>query len=136
MRNALILAALVVAAACSGTDAPLVASDVVIKKPMPGMHMSAGYFTLTNNGDEPLTITHVSSPQFEAVEMHETIVEDGISRMKPLGDLAIPPSSSVVFEPGGKHLMLMRPRDDLETVSLAIHTGDAIVLTINVTPEG
>jgi copper(I)-binding protein len=130
----LILTAAVLAIlGCSDSGPPLVAADVVIKKPMPGMHMSAGYLSLTNTSDDPITITAVSSPQFAAVEMHETIIEDGVSRMVELAELAVPPSSTVNFEPGGKHLMLMRPTGELQQVTLDFHAGDTVVLTIEVT---
>ena len=135
MRHVLLIVALALfAGGCSEPGAPLVASDVVIKKPMPGMKMSAGYLTLTNNGDNPLVITRVTSPQFGAVEMHESIVEDGVSRMVQIDDLNIPPAAEVTFEPGGKHLMLMRPVGALDVVALSFHSGDTIVLAIEVTP--
>ena len=132
----LLMIAGVLAVACSETGAPLVASDVVIKRPMPGMEMSAGYLTLTNNSKSPITVTHVTSPQLASVEVHETMVEDGISRMVRLGELVIPPSASLVFEPGAKHLMLMRPTGELDSVTLSIHSGDTVLLTIDATPEG
>ena len=117
--------------ACSGPDAPLVASDVVIKKPLPGMRMSAGYINLRNDSDDPITITGVASPQFESVQVHETIIEDGISRMIELGELSIPPASTVTLEPGGKHLMLMRPTGNLDTVTLEFRSGDLVVLRVD-----
>lgn len=125
----LILACLL-AAACFDATAPLVASDIVIKRPLPGMRMSAGYLSLRNEGNEAITITGVSSPQFGSVELHETVDEDGISRMVKLAELTIPPGSSVEFAPGGKHLMLMGPRGDLGTVSLEFYSGDTVVLRI------
>jgi len=73
--------------ACSQESAPLVASDVVMSRPMPGMSMTAGYLTLSNNASQPIIITQVASPQFESVEMHESVIEDGMARMYPLGDL-------------------------------------------------
>ena len=123
-------------AGCSEPGAPLVATDVVIRKPVPGMSMSAGYLTLANHSRDTLTITHVTSPQFEAVEMHESIVEDGISRMVEIGAVDIQPDSEVIFEPGGKHLMLMRPGEALDVVTLNFHSDDTIVLTIEASPAG
>lgn len=129
-----IVAASFFVTACSDARAPLVASEVDIRQPMPGMQMSAGYLTLTNNSDESITISHVSSPQFEAVELHETIVENEISRMVRLTAVTIEPASSVAFEPGGKHLMLMRRVGEADTVRLDFHSGETVVLTVNFTP--
>ena len=120
-------------AGCSPNEAPLVASDVVINAPPPGMKMSAGYLTLHNNTSEPITITRVSSPQFGSVEMHETVIRDGISRMVALDEVSIPAGQSVDFEPGAKHLMLMRPAGELTSVALEFYSGPNLLLSVDAT---
>jgi copper(I)-binding protein len=136
MKYLFLLLALCVAACSGEAEPPLAISDVVVKKPMPGMRMSAGYFTLTNNSQEPIVITHVTSPQFGSVELHESVIEDGVARMVALDELALQPGTTAEFAPGGKHLMLMRPGDDLATVTLEFHAGDTVVLRVSVTPTG
>jgi copper(I)-binding protein len=133
MRLTLVTAVAILVAACSIERVPLVATDVSIKQPMPGMQMTAGYFTLTNNTTQAIKISQVTSPQFGSVEMHESVVEDGMARMYPLGELMILAGRAIVFEPGGKHLMLMGPVGEFEAVTLEFHAGKAIVLTLNVT---
>ena len=118
-------------AACIAPQPPLVASDVEITRPMPGRNMSAGFFVLSNKTDDAIHITSVSSPQFGAVEIHETTVEDGISRMRELDELVVPANGSVTLERGGKHLMLMRARDLKDSVRLQLMSGELPVLTIN-----
>ena len=110
--------------------APLVANDVVVTRPMPGMKMSAAYLTLTNNTDTALRVTQVSSPQFGSVELHESTVEDGVARMRELPELVIPPRGAVALERGGKHLMLMSPGGDSDDVSLNFYDGDQLILSI------
>lgn len=135
MRLALISAAAILAmfgSACSIEHAPLVATDVTIRQPMPGMQMTAGYLTLTNNTTQAIKITQVTSPQFGSVEMHESVIEDGMARMYPLGELTVLAGKAVQFEPGGKHLMLMRPVGEFETVTLDFYANKTIVLTVNV----
>lgn len=132
MRLTLLSAIAILLTACSAERAPLVAADVIVKRPMPGMQMTAGYLTLTNNSTQAITLTQVTSPQFGAVEMHESVVEDGMARMYPLGELTILAGTTVQFVPGGKHLMLMRPVDEIESVTLELHADDAVVLTLNV----
>ena len=63
MRLSLLLLTLLLSA-CGSPKAPLVISELEITKPMPGTHMSAGYFVITNQTDETARITKVSSPQF------------------------------------------------------------------------
>ncbi len=122
---------LLVVAGCSSNEAPLVATDVVINAPLPGMKMSAGYLTLHNNTSEAITITGVSSPQFGSVEMHETVTRDGISRMVALDEVTVPAGQSVSFEPGARHLMLMRPDGELTAVSLEFYSGPDRVLAVD-----
>lgn len=126
-------AALLLFAACSTEQAPLVAKDVVVTRPVPGMQMSAGYLTLSNNTAVTITIDRVASPEFESVAMHESVLEDGVSRMYPLDTVAIPAGESVQFKPGGKHLMLMRPTGDTGSTTLEFFSGDALLLRVDAT---
>lgn len=117
--------------ACGAPQPPLAVSDVEITRPMPGMHMSAGFLVISNHTGDALRITSVDSPQFENIEIHETTVTDGISRMRKLDELLIPASGSVTLERGGKHLMLMRPQNLEDSVTLRFHSGSSPVLTVD-----
>ena len=130
MRISILLLAMLLSA-CGAPEAPLVISELEITKPMPGMKMSAGFLVITNQTNETARITRVSSPQFEAVEIHETTISDGISRMRELKALEVPGQSSVVLERGGKHLMLMRPRDLQDSVTLQFFSGELPLLTVD-----
>ena len=70
--------------ACSEARAPLTANHVVVSRSVPGMQMNAGYFKLTNNSGQAISISHVTSPQFASVQMHETIIKDEVARMVPI----------------------------------------------------
>ncbi len=130
MRAALLFLALALAA-CGAPEPPLVATDVEITKPVPGRAMSAGFLVLHNSTDQAIRITGATSPQFGSVEIHETRLEDGISRMRKLDVLVVPPHGSVTLERGGKHLMLMRARDLDDSVTLNLVSDGVPVLTID-----
>jgi copper(I)-binding protein len=132
----ILLIALALLAACGSPQPPLVASDVEITRPMPGRHMSAGYLVLTNNTNEAIVIDAVASPQFGAVEIHETTMEDGISRMREIEELVVPARGSVALERGGKHLMLMRAKPDGDGVTLQFLSNGTPVLTLEHTFAG
>ena len=55
-----------------------------------------------------------SSPAFADVSLHETRVENGISRMRALPALPVAAHGSVAFAPGSLHLMLMDPTKPLK----------------------
>ncbi len=123
-------AALVILAACGAPRPPLVASDVEITRPIPGRHMSAGFFVLENTTGTDIRITGATSSQFGAVEIHETTMEDGVSRMREIEALIVPAHGSVTLKRGGKHLMLMRGENVSASVSLQLLSDGEPVLSI------
>lgn len=131
MRLCLLFLILLGAACSTQTGPPLVATDVVVTRPMPGMGMSAAYMSLTNNTDRTVSISRVSSAQFESVELHESTVEDGVARMRPLSKLEIAGGATVTLRRGGKHLMLMRPTGPADDVALQFYNDDALILTVD-----
>jgi copper(I)-binding protein len=108
MRSALALG-VVILAACTRTDAPLRVSDAWLRAMPAGVSGAAGYLTIENRSRETRTLSSVTSPQFARVELHETRLEDGIARMRPVDRVSLPPGGRVVLAPGGLHLMLLDP---------------------------
>jgi len=91
-----------------------------IRQPPPGTN-AAGYMTIRNHGEISRQLTGVRSDAAERIEMHRTLVEDGVARMQPVDALELPAGGEVAFEPKGLHLMLIRPApmkegDELEIV--------------------
>jgi copper(I)-binding protein len=66
-----------------------------------------GYLTLTNPDRAPAILVGADSPAAGKVEVHRTTVTNGVSRMSAEPRIIIPAGGSVVFQPGGRHLMLM-----------------------------
>jgi hypothetical protein len=101
-----------------------------IRTPPPGMLMLAGYATLHNGGDAPITVSGAESADFAAVSLHQSVTENGVERMRPLGEFTIAPGARVDFAPGGKHFMLMGPKRELkagDTVKIHISTNSGAV---------
>lgn len=80
-----------------------------VRMPPNRMPMMAGFGRIVNRCPTPATIVSARSPSFGSVELHETRVVDGVSRMRPVPRLRLAPDGAAVFKPGGMHLMLMRP---------------------------
>ena len=110
-----------------------VVRDAWIRLP-PAMPMGAGFFTLSNPCATPLTLAGATSPRFGDVSMHETRVEQGISRMRPLAPVVVPARGTVAFAPGGRHLMLMAPVSPVkpgERVRVALRLADGRMLPVD-----
>lgn len=88
--------------------------------PVPG-RPAAAYFTLT--GDEKdRSLTKVDVAGAERVMLHETVETDGIASMQHIDAVALPAGETVVFERGGRHVMIFGLAEPLE--------GEAITMTL------
>jgi len=87
--------------------------DAWIRQAPPGATMLAGYATLKNSGDAPITVLTVQSDAFRMTSLHETIVANDVAKMREVHRLVVPPGGEVRMEPGGRHLMLMQPRHEI-----------------------
>lgn len=99
------LAAALALASCGGAPAEEISiDDAFVTLPAVPGRPGAGYFNLQSNR-ENVVLTGISSPQAGRVELHETVTQNGVSRMNSIGELALG-GEPVRFEPGGRHAML------------------------------
>ena len=79
----------------------------------PGAKIGAGYMTLRggSSGDRLLA---ASTPAAERVEMHITVRDGDIARMREVKAVDVPAGKAVQFAPGGSHLMLVNLKAPLK----------------------
>ena len=99
--------------------------------------VNAGYMTLVNVSSEEVTLSKVESDAYESIEVHEMKSVDGMMEMNEVTDLTIPANGQIQFAPGGKHLMLMGPKEHLTkgqkvNMTLTFKSGKKQTVTINV----
>lgn len=118
-RRLLAAAALFAAGNVSAADGDCTprVRDGWLRLPPMSMPMLAGFGRIDNDCTMPATIVSASSPAFGSVELHETRIVDGISRMRAVPELRLPPRGAAVMKPGGLHLMLMQPHAQLQAGS-------------------
>ncbi len=75
----------------------------------PGASSLAGYLVLHNGCTTAVEVVGVESRDFGMPMIHRTEQVDGVSRMRPAGRLVVAAGAELRFEPGGLHLMLMKP---------------------------
>jgi len=111
MKFFTVMAASLLLVACSGpeTEDSLLFQDAWVRAMPPGSMMTAGFGRLVNISDAELNITGYSSPQFDDVSLHQTVLEDGVSRMNEVPALKISAGAEINLTPGGYHLMFMKP---------------------------
>ncbi len=132
----LLVVALFGMAACNGAASPteevvpvepgVLAVTSVFARPSPEAGGTGGvYLTVLNGLDQPLQLMSIDGAIAAAVELHETVNEQGVMRMVPHPEgFAIPALSPLELKPGGKHIMLI----DLAQPLVA---GDHFTLTLN-----
>lgn len=109
--------------------------DAWTREAPPSTEVMAAYLTLHNHTAKTFTLVSVSSPDFNRVEMHRTEEHDGMMKMLPVSRVMISSNGSVSFQPGGMHLMLMKPKKALkngDTVSLKLMFSDKSSLKTSV----
>jgi copper(I)-binding protein len=89
---------------------------------LPANLPGAGYMTVTNTGAAAVALIGAGSSDYGEVSFHETRNEGGMNEMAPIASIPLKPHSSVRFESGGYHLMLMQPKRPL-------HPGDKVMVT-------
>lgn len=86
-----------------------------IPKPAP----SAGYFVVKNNGKDAVSLIAAASTQYGHLMLHQTVDEDGMSKMKMADHIQIKAGESLHFKPGGYHAML-------EDAHSPVHEGEQV----------
>jgi copper(I)-binding protein len=87
--------------------------------------MSVAYMSLLSHED--LILTSITSPTIKTIEMHNTILEKGIMKMRMAHEIKIDHDKTFEFKSGGSHLMLMDFKGPLkagERVKITLHFKD------------
>ena len=96
----------------------------------PSARTGAGYMTLTNIGTEADRLLAAEGEIAERIEIHQTVVTDGVARMQEQTEgLALEPGTTVVLEPGGLHLMMLG-------LTGPLNEGDDVPLTLTFEQAG
>ena len=74
------------------------------------------------------TLVSVSSPVAARAELHNTTMEEGVMKMRPVGRIELPAGKPVKLAPGGLHVMLIDLKQPLKP-------GDKVPLTLTVQRE-
>lgn len=102
-----------------------------IREAPPVSTMLAGYLTIENDTENAIAVVGARSPTFARVEIHRTEMRNGMARMSRQDRVVIAPNGTQQFEPGGYHLMLIKPlnmlkRGDLVELELLLEDGQFV----------
>jgi periplasmic copper chaperone A len=89
----------------------------------------AVYLKIINHGAGDDTLTAAATPAAAKAELHATINDNGVMKMRPLAELPVKAGGSAEFKPGGMHIMLLGLKQPLKA-------GDSFPLTLTFKQAG
>ena len=140
--SALIFLSLIAASAIGqdlGADGEIRVSGAFARVNSPAAKVGSAYITIVNLGDAADRLIGASSETVMRIEFHDIKEnDDGVVRMVRIdGGVELPPSETVQFSRGGRHLMLMgldrslRDGDEFN-ITLMFENAGPVELTVPV----
>ncbi|RME68821.1 MAG: copper chaperone PCu(A)C [Alphaproteobacteria bacterium] len=136
-----LLCALALAGTASGHDyqaGSVMISHAYARVAYEGARSGAIYFSLRNEGAADDRLLSVSTPAAQRAELHHSIEENGVMRMRAVdGGIAVPAGGNVSLAPGGMHIMLfglnqpLMPGDRFQAV-LHFEKAGAVAVEVQV----
>jgi len=113
---------LLVAACSSGTDT--VSVEDAWGRTAPSSAFNAAFYMTITGGEIDDVLVSADADVCGAVELHETVMNDGVMQMQHLpAGIPIDAGAVVSFEPGGMHIMCLDKNADLvsgESISVTL----------------
>ena len=94
-------------------EASLTAEGAWIAWAAPALKVHVAYMTLVNLTATDRHIVRADSPDYERIELHRSVIQDGVSSMQAVAEMTVPANGRVEFAPTGLHLMLIGPKREL-----------------------
>jgi periplasmic copper chaperone A len=136
----LLLSGVFALAGVTAATAAIEVKDGAVRPPFRGAQMTAGYMTLKNTGPAD-KLVGASCDCADKVELHESMVHDGMAHMMATSVVDLPAGGEVRFAPGGRHLMIMglkaplQPGDKAKVTLQFEHAGKQVETFTVARPE-
>jgi copper(I)-binding protein len=100
-----------------------------------GASTTGAAYVMLVGGAQADSLVAVSTPIAATADVHETTSDNGVSRMRPVPAVTIPPGRTVTFAPGGFHIMLTGLKQRLtagQSFPLTLTFAHAAPVTVSV----
>lgn len=105
--------------------ADVMVKDAWVREAPPTSKTTAAYMQLHNQGQQTVDLLKAESPQFNKVEIHNTIIENNVAKMVEMEKLEIKSQQTVELKPKGLHIMLIEAKS-----GVAPKAGDTVDLKL------
>lgn len=100
---------------------------------IPPGRIAAAYLTIVNPTDADDSLLSIDSEDFEKAEFHGMTNEDGMMKMEAMDFVPVKAGSTVKFEPGGMHIMLINNKREIKAglnTTLNLHFQNAGLISV------
>ena len=117
-------------------------SGAWVRPTPPGAPTAAVYALIENASGEADRLLAVESDAAEATELHEMKMDGGMMIMRPVqGGLAVPAHGTLQLKPGGYHIMLIHPKQQIQPgdrvqVRLVFQHAGRVSLSVDARTDG
>lgn len=124
MRKRLTLFTSILFALSAQAYADIQVDNAYARAMAPTATTSAVFVTLSNSGDQPVSLLSASTPRAGKVELHDMIKQGDVMKMRQVPQIDIPAHGQTLLQPGSLHVMLF----DLEST---LKEGEKLQVTLN-----
>lgn len=117
--------------------AEVTVKEAWIPEAPPSAQAMGAFMTIENSDAQAVKVVKASAPNFDRVELHESIEENGMHKMIAQPFLNIPAKGSLELKPGGYHIMLIGVQQpskagDVIPIELTLDNGQKIMVNTSV----
>ena len=113
MKRTILLAASLFLVLAQGAKSSIEVTDAWARAMPKGAKTGAAYITVVNKGATEDKLVGASAPLAAEAQLHTTINDNGVMKMRPVSAIDVKPGATVTLKPGGLHLMLMGVKEPL-----------------------
>jgi copper(I)-binding protein len=122
-------------------DTTFAVGDLLVESPWARESVTptgAAYLTVRNGGDQDDRLVGVSSDVADKAELHSSVMQEGVMKMRAVEAVDLPAHGEAVLEPGGLHIMLIglkAPLEEGKSFALTLEFENAGELEVMTTIE-
>lgn len=95
------------------------AGDITVENPWARasagkVKTGAAFLTIKNGGTTLDKLIAARSPVSKKTQIHQSLMEDGIMKMRHVKAIEVPPGGMIMLKPGGYHIMFMGLKEPLK----------------------
>lgn len=114
-------------------------SQQYVRESIPGTSISSAYMSLINQSSKSVSLTSITSPVSNRIEMHEHIMTAEMMKMQQVDSIVINANDKVVLQPHGYHIMVFNLQQPLQAdteITMTLHFDNKENVTIAVPVVG